>query len=529
MREYLTGWSRFSPFVGIDDNFLSHPLQGFICSPWAFFFLNAISLVLLTFLLRELIWPFLPAHCQTVSHLLARIDAHRLLNLWLQWNQWRQQRQQRRWQSRAGLAKTEALQEAELVHMPAGPLGRRLLHVAAEVGNYQTVRMLLSTWPVDTLSTSGIYENELPVLLAQRCGARSTVWLLAHHDDGIRMLPALQRLAWASATHRRLGRGSTIFHLLSHDLLEVIGTLPVLNARYRPSREPYMPQKRRHRAHFPFNPRLLDPEHATVATVAQVRLTMRTNFERCSREACSCAAGPGWRESVLVSCTNVYHWERCHGYRMTRGSIGAVFAVTMHLLFRYHMLLGTDYWWNRPFRSVGMAAWFGFGAVPYVQAVYGWGWAPFKIIWKLNKELWRALVEELTKMRALNIPPLHQEGEQPPPVGQATATANATAVGACVAALALGSDQKPLEAIWPRRGVTEEEINEWLAVRHAQWLEAQRVFEDACGVHYHCEKQQQQQQPQSQQHVGGAPDDYEIVSRYVASRAIKDNEPARMY
>jgi hypothetical protein len=235
------------------DDFLEHALQGFICSAyWAVFF-GAISLVVLTYGFGEFIWPFLPAHCQTVAHLLARIDAHRLLNLWLQWNQWWQQRQRRWRQSRAGLAKTrqKALQEVELVHMPAGPLGRRLLHVAAEVGNYQTVRMLLSTWPVDTLSTSGVYENELPVLLAQRCGARSTVRLLAHHDDGIRVLPALQRLAWASAAHRRLGGGSTVFYLLSHDLLHAVGTVPsLLSARYRPCRQPYSytQRKRRHRA-----------------------------------------------------------------------------------------------------------------------------------------------------------------------------------------------------------------------------------------------------------------------------------------
>eukprot|EP01043_Picozoa_sp_COSAG02_P069942 COSAG02_NODE_12198_length_1582_cov_1.146325_2_plen_308_part_01 len=264
------------------DNLLIHALQGFICSAyWAFFF-GAISLAMLAYGFGELFWPILPAHCRTVAHLLARIDAHRLLNLWLQWNQWWQQRRRWRCQSGAGVAKSrqKASQEAELVHMPAGPLGRRLLHVAAEVGNYQTVWMLLSTWPVDTLSTSGIYENELPVLLAQRCGAQSTVWLLTHHDDGIRTLPALQRLAWASAAHRRLGGGSTAFHL-SHDLLQVIGTLPVLSARYRPSRQPYV--ERRQRAHFPFNPRLLDPEHATVAKVAQVRLAMRANLERCSR------------------------------------------------------------------------------------------------------------------------------------------------------------------------------------------------------------------------------------------------------
>ena len=53
--------------------------------------------------------------------------------------------------------------------------------------------------------------------------------LLDEHKRLGRLLPCLQRLAWAQASHRRLATGAgsvSAAYLLSSDLLEMIGSMP---------------------------------------------------------------------------------------------------------------------------------------------------------------------------------------------------------------------------------------------------------------------------------------------------------------
>ena len=88
-------------------------------------------------------------------------------------------------------------------HAAVGHRRRRPLHTAAEFGSYDVVHMLLQEHGVDTLAPCGRYDNETAVYIARRSGCRTIARLLTHHDRSIRLLPCLQRLAWACATHTR--------------------------------------------------------------------------------------------------------------------------------------------------------------------------------------------------------------------------------------------------------------------------------------------------------------------------------------